>query len=56
LVNIMTNPDSLAMPPKVEWQQVKGYALSMSKLILGGRMEEVLDTVKANYKHLSELT
>ncbi|MEP7141245.1 MAG: thiamine pyrophosphate-dependent enzyme [Ferruginibacter sp.] len=55
LINIMTNPASLAMPPKLEWEQVKGYALSMSKLILGGRMDEVLDTVKSNYKHLSEL-
>ncbi|MEO5891953.1 MAG: thiamine pyrophosphate-dependent enzyme [Ferruginibacter sp.] len=55
LVNIMTNPASLAMPPKVEWEQVKGYAITMSKLILGGRMDEVLDTVKSNYKHLSEL-
>jgi pyruvate dehydrogenase (quinone) len=55
LVNIMTNPASLAMPPEVEWKQVKGYALSMSKLILGGRMDEVLDTVKSNYKHLKDL-
>ncbi|KGO93901.1 thiamine pyrophosphate-dependent enzyme [Flavobacterium subsaxonicum] len=55
LVNVMTNPDSLAMPPKIEWKQMKGYATTMSKLILGGKMEEVLDTVKANYKHLSEL-
>ncbi len=55
LVNIMTNPASLAMPPKVEWEQVKGYALSMSKLVLGGRMDEVLDTVKSNYKHLKDL-
>jgi pyruvate dehydrogenase (quinone) len=43
------------MPPRIEWEQVKGYALSMSKLILGGRMDEVLDTVKANYRHLIEL-
>jgi pyruvate dehydrogenase (quinone) len=55
LLNIMTNPASLAMPPRIEWEQVKGYALSMSKMILGGRMDEVLDTVRANYKHLIEL-
>jgi len=55
LINVMTNPASLAMPPKIEWEQVKGYAVSMSKLILGGRMDEVLDTVKANYKHLNDL-
>jgi pyruvate dehydrogenase (quinone) len=55
LLNIMTNPNALAMPPKIEWEEVKGYTLSMSKLILGGRMDEVLDTVKTNYRHLSEV-
>jgi pyruvate dehydrogenase (quinone) len=55
LLNIMTNPNALALPPKLEWEQVKGFMLSASKLILGGRMDEVLDTVKANYKHLSEV-
>jgi pyruvate dehydrogenase (quinone) len=55
LVNIMTNPSSLAMPPKIEWEQIKGYALSMSKLMLGGRMDDALDMIKSNYKHMSEL-
>ncbi|MGN6181403.1 MAG: thiamine pyrophosphate-dependent enzyme [Mucilaginibacter sp.] len=55
LVNIMTDPNSLAMPPKIEFEQVKGMALSMTKLILNGRMEEVLDTVKSNYKHLKDV-
>jgi pyruvate dehydrogenase (quinone) len=55
LVNIFTDPNALAMPPKIETEMIKGYALSMSKLILGGKMEEVLDMVKSNYKHLSEL-
>ncbi|WP_221394235.1 thiamine pyrophosphate-dependent enzyme [Dyadobacter sp. NIV53] len=55
LINIMTNPASLAMPPKVEWEQVKGYALSMTKLVLGGRMDEALDIAKSNYRHLTEL-
>jgi pyruvate dehydrogenase (quinone) len=55
LVNVLTDPNALAMPPAVELAQVKGFALSMSKLILGGRMDEVLDTVKSNYKHLQEV-
>lgn len=55
LVNVLTDPNALAMPPKVEFDQVKGFALSMSKLILGGRMDEVLDTIKTNYKHLREV-
>jgi pyruvate dehydrogenase (quinone) len=55
LINIMTDPNALAMPPKIEFEQVKGMALSMTKLILNGRMDEVLDTVKANYKHLQDV-
>ncbi|RZJ69300.1 thiamine pyrophosphate-dependent enzyme [Flavobacterium sp.] len=54
LINVLTNPESLAMPPKLEFDQVKGYAVAMTKLILGGRMDEVLDMVKSNYKHLGE--
>jgi pyruvate dehydrogenase (quinone) len=34
---------------------MKGYALWMGKMILGGRYEEVFDAVKSNYKHLKEM-
>ncbi|MEO8238248.1 MAG: thiamine pyrophosphate-dependent enzyme [Flavobacterium sp.] len=54
LLNVFTNPNALAMPPKVEWAQVIGMAKSMTRLMLGGKMEEVLDTIKSNYKHLKE--
>jgi len=55
LVNVFTNPQALAMPPKMEFDQMKGYALSISKMILGGRMDEVLEMVKTNYKHMKEV-
>lgn len=55
LIHVKTNPNSLAMPPKIEFSQMKGYAITMGKLILNGRMDDVLDTVKSNYKHLKEL-
>jgi pyruvate dehydrogenase (quinone) len=55
LVNAPTDPNAMAIPPTVELAQVKGFALPMSKLILGGCMDEVLDTVKSNYKHLQEV-
>jgi len=55
LVNVLTDPNALAMPPKVEFDQVKGFALSMSKLMLSGRMDDVLETVKSNYKHIKEV-
>ncbi|MDO3628601.1 thiamine pyrophosphate-dependent enzyme [Mucilaginibacter sp. BT774] len=55
LVNVFTDPNALAMPPKVEFEQLKGMMLSMSKMVLNGRMDEVMDTLKANYKHMKEL-
>jgi pyruvate dehydrogenase (quinone) len=55
LLNVMTDPNALAMPPKVEFGQMKGMAVSMSKLMLSGNMTEVWDTIKSNYKHIKEV-
>ncbi len=55
LINVMTDPNALAMPPKVEVKMMKGMGLAMTKLMLGGKMEEVMNTVRSNYKHLEEL-
>lgn len=55
LVSIQTNPDSLAMPPKVEFAQMTGFAKAMAKLILAGRIDDVIDTAKSNMKHLGDV-
>ena len=52
LVNVLTDPNALTMPPKVDFEQMKGFALAMAKLILTGRSDEVLNTAKSNIKHL----
>lgn len=56
LVNVFTDTNALAMPPKIELKMIKGMSLSMTRLMLGGKFEEVLETVKSNYKHLKEIT
>jgi pyruvate dehydrogenase (quinone) len=55
LVTIQTDPNALAMPPKLEFEQMKGYALYMGKMMLSGRMDEVFKTISSNYKHLGEV-
>ncbi|MFT4154907.1 thiamine pyrophosphate-dependent enzyme [Parafilimonas sp.] len=55
LVNIFTNPDSLAMPPKIEFSQLKGMATSMGKMMLNGDFKEVMDIIKSNYKHIKDV-
>ena len=52
LVNIQTDPNALAMPPKIEFEQMKGFAIAMAKLILAGRGDEVWETAKSNIKHI----
>ncbi len=55
LLNIITDADALAMPPKITFEQMKGMATSMTKLMLSGRMDEVWKTIESNKRHLKEL-
>ncbi|SEF82079.1 Thiamine pyrophosphate enzyme, central domain [Parabacteroides chinchillae] len=55
LVNIMTDPNALAMPPKIEFNQMFGFAQTMYKLMMEGRSQEVRDTIETNLKHWKEV-
>jgi pyruvate dehydrogenase (quinone) len=55
LVNILTDPNALAMPPKLEFDQLKGMTRYIGKMMLGGRMDEVFKIISSNYKHLGEI-
>jgi pyruvate dehydrogenase (quinone) len=52
LVSIQTDPNALAMPPKLDFDQLKGLTLSMGKMMLNGRMDEVVSIISSNYKHI----
>lgn len=55
LVNVYTDPDALAMPPHVDFDQVKGFTKSITRLLVDGKTDEVLDIVKSNIGHLKSL-
>jgi pyruvate dehydrogenase (quinone) len=55
LLNVITDPNALAMPPKITFEQMKGMATSMTKLMLNGRMDEVLKTIESNKKHIKDI-
>ncbi len=55
LINIHTDPDALAMPPKVKFEQVEGFVKAMGKLMINGRAAEVVSQAKSNLKYLKEL-
>lgn len=54
LVNVLTDPNALAMPPKTDFAQIRGFATSMTKLMFNGKIDEVIAIIKSNYKHLKE--
>lgn len=55
LLNVMTDSNALAMPPKVEFGQMAGFAHSMYKLMTLGRTKDVIDTINSNLKHIREV-
>ena len=55
LINVMTDPNALAMPPMVEWSQMTGFAQAMYRMLVTGRTQEIIDTINSNYKHIKEV-
>jgi pyruvate dehydrogenase (quinone) len=51
LVDVVTDPNVLSMPPKATIQQAKGFALAMTKMAFAGELEDVTDTVMANWRN-----
>jgi pyruvate dehydrogenase (quinone) len=45
----------VAMPPKLEFDQMTGFALYMGKMMLCGRMDEAFKIISSNYKHLGDV-
>ena len=48
LVDVVTNRHELAMPPKVELEQAKGFSLWVVKAVMNGRGDELVDLAKSN--------
>jgi pyruvate dehydrogenase (quinone) len=48
LVDVVTDPNALAMPPKIDAQEVAGYGLYLAKQTLHGRLFESIDELKGN--------
>ncbi len=55
LVDFVTDPRALSMPPKVTFEQVRGYALAMGKLVFEGNTTELLETVASNIRDIKQV-
>jgi pyruvate dehydrogenase (quinone) len=48
LIDVVTNPNALALPPKVDAKEVAGYGLYVAKQTLHGRLFQSIDELKGN--------
>ena len=52
LVDVITDPNALSMPPKITPGQVKGFALAMSRIVLAGDADAALTMARSNLRNL----
>ena len=55
IINIFTDPNALAIPPSINFDQIKGFAESMTKLMVNGKFADIVDTTRSDLKYLREL-
>ena len=52
LIDVVTDPDALSMPPKITPQQIRGFATASTKIVLGGGVGRMLDMAAANLRNM----
>ncbi|HET8601805.1 MAG TPA: pyruvate dehydrogenase [Segeticoccus sp.] len=52
LVEVITDPQALSLPPKITGEQVFGFATAMSKIVLNKGAGEVVSMARSNMRHL----
>jgi pyruvate dehydrogenase (quinone) len=52
LVDLVTDPNALSMPPHVNADQVKGFALAAGKIVLDGGVGRMLEMARANVRSI----
>ena len=55
LVDIVTDPNALSIPPKISAEMVTGFALSASKIVLDGGVGRMLQMARANLRNMPRL-
>ncbi|OZF45601.1 pyruvate oxidase [Rhodococcus sp. 14-2470-1b] len=52
LVDIVTDPNALSLPPTITGEQVKGFALAMSRMVMNGGVGEAVQMAKSNLRNV----
>jgi pyruvate dehydrogenase (quinone) len=52
LVDVVTDPNALSIPPKISAEMVTGFALSASKMVLDGGVGRMLQMARSNLRNV----
>ncbi|MBM4608112.1 ubiquinone-dependent pyruvate dehydrogenase, partial [Rhodococcus hoagii] len=52
LIDIVTDPNALSLPPSITGGQVRGFALAMSKMVMNGGVAEAVQMAKSNLRNV----
>ncbi|AVH94850.1 MULTISPECIES: pyruvate dehydrogenase [Streptomyces] len=52
LVDVVTDPNALSIPPKIKADMVTGFALSASKIVLDGGVGKMLQMARSNLRNV----
>lgn len=55
LVDLVTDPNALSMPPHISPEQVKGFALAATKVVLSGGVGRMLEMARSNLRNIPRL-
>ena len=52
VVDIVTDPDALSMPPNITWDMMKGFTAAATKTVLDGGVGRMIDLARSNLRHI----
>jgi len=55
LIEFVTDPNALSMPPSITAEQIKGFALAASKIVLDGGVGKMIDLARSNLRNIPRL-
>ena len=56
LVDLVTGPDALSIPPHITAEQVRGFALGAGKVVLDGGVGKMVELARANLRNIPRPT
>jgi pyruvate dehydrogenase (quinone) len=52
LMEFVTDPNALSIPPAITGEQIRGFATSATKMVLGGGVGRMVDLARSNLRNI----